>query len=168
FKQIEQIEDKWEDFDIPSSVIFDPMNVANLIVGYVSGDLVRYDIEKGEYNWNQYSQRQQKKQQQQISPLEMWREDLRLQLASECFFTSSTYLQFDRLIAAGTNRGKVNIYDLRMGDKGFVRIVGESNPFSFHQSMFGESVTKIVAHPIHPILVTSGADGNIKVFSSNP
>jgi hypothetical protein len=29
------------------------MNMANLIVGYISGDLVRYDIEKGEYMWNQ-------------------------------------------------------------------------------------------------------------------
>ncbi|KAA6382381.1 MAG: hypothetical protein EZS28_022091, partial [Streblomastix strix] len=52
FKPIEQIKDKWEDSDIPTQVIFDPMNVANIIVGYVSGDLVRYDIEKGEYNWN--------------------------------------------------------------------------------------------------------------------
>ncbi|KAA6374983.1 MAG: hypothetical protein EZS28_029490 [Streblomastix strix] len=52
FKPIEQIKDKWQDSDIPTQVIFDPMNVANIIVGYVSGDLVRYDIEKGEYNWN--------------------------------------------------------------------------------------------------------------------
>ncbi|KAA6398026.1 MAG: hypothetical protein EZS28_006445 [Streblomastix strix] len=339
FKPIEQIEDKWEDSDIPSSVIFDPMEVANLIVGYVSGDLVRYDIENGVYNWNRIgksnkseriisltksltathyqthdtipllvttnhgylhvvdtrelqtifsykaprsdkpqnnqpqnnntfifsqvlqqkqqnflpednilnnnsqqamiannneknsnklsdkndqnpnklsdknevsnkssnknssynergsiysnksiewrlrlrSQNNQKKstqkdqierlqqQQQQISPLEMWREDLRLQLASSCIFTCSTYLQFDRLIAAGTSAGKVHIYDLRNGDKGLVGIVvGERNPISFHQSMLGESVTKIVAHPQHQILVTAGADGNIKVFSSTP
>ncbi|KAA6355810.1 MAG: hypothetical protein EZS28_048663, partial [Streblomastix strix] len=53
YKPIEQIQDIWQDSDIPTSVIFDPTNVANLIVGYVSGDLVRYDIEKGEYNWNQ-------------------------------------------------------------------------------------------------------------------
>ncbi|KAA6362422.1 MAG: hypothetical protein EZS28_042051 [Streblomastix strix] len=52
YKPIEQIKDKWEDSDIPTQVISDPMNVANLIVGYISGDLVRYDIEKGEYNWN--------------------------------------------------------------------------------------------------------------------
>ncbi|KAA6354903.1 MAG: hypothetical protein EZS28_049570, partial [Streblomastix strix] len=53
YKPIEQIKDIWENSDIPTSVIFDPINVANLIVGYASGDLVRYDIEKGEYNWNQ-------------------------------------------------------------------------------------------------------------------
>ncbi|KAA6359655.1 MAG: hypothetical protein EZS28_044818, partial [Streblomastix strix] len=53
FKPIEQIKDIWEDSDIPSAVIFDPMNVTDLIVGYVSGDLVRFDIEKGENNQSQ-------------------------------------------------------------------------------------------------------------------
>ncbi|KAA6356554.1 MAG: hypothetical protein EZS28_047919, partial [Streblomastix strix] len=53
FELIDSTQDKWEDSDIPTSVIFDPISVANLIVGYISGDLVRYDIEKGENNWNQ-------------------------------------------------------------------------------------------------------------------
>ncbi|KAA6384182.1 MAG: hypothetical protein EZS28_020291 [Streblomastix strix] len=150
YKPVEQIKDIWEDSDIPSAVIFDPINVANLIVGYVSGDLVRYDIEKGEYNWNQ------------------WKENVRFQLASQSIFTSSTYLQFDRLIAAGTNSGKVHIFDLRMGDKGQIGIVGERCEQSFHSPMFSEGITKIAAHPQHPILVTAGADGNITVFSSNP
>ncbi|KAA6364551.1 MAG: hypothetical protein EZS28_039922 [Streblomastix strix] len=135
YKPIEQIKDIWEDSDIPSAVIFDPTNVANLIVGYVSGDLVRYDIENGQYNWNRIG--------------------------------NSTYLQFDRLIAAGTNSGKVHIFDLRMGDKGQIGIVGEHCEQSFHSPMFSEGITKIAAHPIHPLLVTAGADGNIKIFASN-
>ncbi|KAA6376697.1 MAG: hypothetical protein EZS28_027773, partial [Streblomastix strix] len=80
----------------------------------------------------------------------------------------STYLQFDRLIAAGTNSGRVHIFDLRNADKGLVNILGENNYLSFHSPAFSESVTKIIAHPIHPILATAGADGSIKIFSSNP
>ncbi|KAA6396457.1 MAG: hypothetical protein EZS28_008018 [Streblomastix strix] len=41
----EVLEDKWQESDIPSSVIFDPMNMNNVIAGYVSGDIVRFDIE---------------------------------------------------------------------------------------------------------------------------
>ncbi|KAA6375202.1 MAG: hypothetical protein EZS28_029272 [Streblomastix strix] len=296
FKPVEQIKDIWEDSDIPSAVIFDPTNVANLIVGYVSGDLVRYDIEKGEYNWNQVGTKNQseriisltksltathnqtqdtipllvttnhgylhivdsrefqtifshkapqmidkhqsiissisfsmalqlhkltflpadriqisnsttslcnnsdiihqlypnksmewrlrlsqgsdqmkqiqmeqiERQKYQSSPLEKWKENVRFQLASQSIFTSSTYLQFDRLIAAGTNSGKVHIFDLRMGDKGQIGLIGEHCEQSFHSPMFSEGITKIAAHPQHPILVTAGADGIITVFSSNP
>ncbi|KAA6389846.1 MAG: hypothetical protein EZS28_014628 [Streblomastix strix] len=272
FKPIEQIEDKWEDSDIPSSVIFDPMDVANLIVGYVSGDLVRYDIEKGEYNWNRigklnkseriisltksltathyqtqdtipllvttnhgylhvvdtrelqtifsykaprsdkpqnnqqqnnntfiFSQVLQQKQQnflaednllnisqqQQETPqinaeqeskqAENINDDDQIPSIysnrNDVLFTPINLLNgyfFDRLIAAGTSAGKVHIYDLRMGDQGLIRIVGERNPISFHSSMLGESITKIVAHPQHQILVTAGADENIKIFSSTP
>ncbi|KAA6384450.1 MAG: putative CAMK family protein kinase [Streblomastix strix] len=41
----EVLEDKWQESDIPSSVLFDPMNMNNVIAGYVSGDIVRFDIE---------------------------------------------------------------------------------------------------------------------------
>ncbi|KAA6387755.1 MAG: hypothetical protein EZS28_016718 [Streblomastix strix] len=77
------------------------------------------------------------------------------------------YLQLDRLIAAGTNCGRGHIFDLRMGDKGQVGTVCEQCDQSFHSPMLSECITKIAAHPIHPILVTAGADGNIKVFTSN-
>jgi hypothetical protein len=33
--------------------------------------------------------------------------------------------------------------------------------------ILNEGITKIVAHPLHPVLVTAGIDG-IKTFSSNP
>ncbi|KAA6379405.1 MAG: hypothetical protein EZS28_025068 [Streblomastix strix] len=96
----------------------------------------------------------------------MWRDDLRLQLASPNIFTSSTYLQHDRLIAAGTNNGRVHLFDLRMGNKSEVQILGELNTQSFHSKVCDETIIKIAAHPQQPILVTAGADGNIKVFSS--
>ncbi|KAA6379482.1 MAG: hypothetical protein EZS28_024992 [Streblomastix strix] len=96
----------------------------------------------------------------------MWRDDLRLQLASPNIYTCATYLQHDRLIAAGSSDGRVLIYDLRMGNKSQVQILGELNTRSFHSKVCDETIIKIAAHPQHPILVTAGADGNIKVFSS--
>ncbi|KAA6391319.1 MAG: hypothetical protein EZS28_013153 [Streblomastix strix] len=173
FKPVEQIKDKWEDSDIPSAVIFDPINVANLIVGYVSGDLVRYDIEKGEYNWNQVGT---KNQSERIISLTKSLTATHYQTPDTIPLLVSTnhgYLhivdsrEFQTLIAAGTNSGKVHIFDLRMGDKGQVGIVGERNPQSFHSPMFNEGITKIAAHLIHPLLVTAGADGIIKIFTSN-
>ncbi|KAA6356830.1 MAG: hypothetical protein EZS28_047643, partial [Streblomastix strix] len=95
----------------------------------------------------------------------MWREDLRLQLASPNIFTSSTFLQFDRLIAAGSSDGRVHLFDLRMGNKGQVGIVGEQCEQSFHSLVFSESITKIAAHPIHPILVTAGVDAYLNMSS---
>ncbi|KAA6355348.1 MAG: hypothetical protein EZS28_049125, partial [Streblomastix strix] len=226
-----KINDKWEDSDIPTSVIFDPMNVANLIVGFVSGDIVRYDIEKGEYNWNRVSKQnrseriisltksltathyqtqdtiphlvstnlgylhiidprdfqtifsfkapnsQRSQQTLQIpqqsnsylqlsphitnintlnqvtnnqlrslnerSPLQTWQDSLKLQLSSKRIFTSSTYLQFDCLIAASTNSGQVLMYDLRMGEKGQVSFLSERSSLSQHRQMFDEGITKI-------------------------
>ncbi|KAA6358695.1 MAG: hypothetical protein EZS28_045778, partial [Streblomastix strix] len=102
------------------------------------------------------------------SSLQAWRDDIKQQFAAQCIFTSSTYLQFDCLIAASTNFGRVFMFDLRMADKGQVGILSQQSQFSQHQQMFSENITKIVAHPIHPILVTAGADGDIKIFSSNP
>ncbi|KAA6362322.1 MAG: hypothetical protein EZS28_042151 [Streblomastix strix] len=274
FKPVEKIKDKWEDSDIPTSVIFDPMNVANLIVGYVSGDLVRYDIEKGESNQSQIGQTDQSEriisltksltathyqtqdtisllvstnhgylhivdprefqtlfsykaqnsqrpdytlhynqsssiQQQSFiskiyknqpyihssrqnsnnyqqdqklypprmlerslqrnenqSPLEMRKEDLKLQFSSQSIFTSSTYLQYDCLIAASTNYGKVLIFDLRMADKGQDGIVGEQSQWSQHKQIYSEGIIKVMAHPTHPVLVTAGVNGYIKTFSS--
>ncbi|KAA6382669.1 MAG: hypothetical protein EZS28_021804 [Streblomastix strix] len=250
---INRIEDKLEDSDIPTQVIFDPTNVANLIVGYVSGDLVRYDIEKGEFNQSQIGKTNQperiisltksltashyqildtipllvttnygylhvidtnnlqtifsykaanqqnpsqnpsiqistlpqvqpsqtsninplslilrnQQRNKSKSPLQSWRDDIKQQFAAQWIFTSSTYLHFDCLIAASTNFGKVFMFDLRMADKGQVGIVGEQGQFSQHQQIFSENITKIVAHPIHPVLATAGADGDIKVFSNN-
>ncbi|KAA6392488.1 MAG: hypothetical protein EZS28_011981 [Streblomastix strix] len=253
-QSINRIEDKWEDSDIPTQVIFDPINVANLIVGYISGDLVRFDIEKEEYNCAQVGKRTEQEriisltkslnashyqtqdtipllittnhgylhvvdsnnlrtifsykinnqqshlqnpsiqvqtlptiqpsQTSNINPrsfvlinkqrnvrnssLQAWKDDIKQQFAAQCIFTSSTYLQFDCLIAASTNFGKVFMFDLRMADKGQVGILSQLSQFSQHQQMFSENITKIVAHPIHPVLVTAGADGDIKIFSSNP
>ncbi|KAA6399526.1 MAG: hypothetical protein EZS28_004950 [Streblomastix strix] len=38
-------------------------------------------------------------------------------------------------------------------------------PSSSSSPIFNESITKIVAHPQHPILVTAGADGDIKLYN---
>ncbi|KAA6396756.1 MAG: hypothetical protein EZS28_007720 [Streblomastix strix] len=225
-KPIDKINDKWEDSDIPTSVIFDPVNVANLIVGYVSGDIVRYDIDNGVYNFMQVGQRTESErilsisksmtathyQTQDTIPLLVATNSgylhvvdtnnlqtifsykaynsqntnlitatpqipnkvsdqtdyIQQQLAAKWIFTSSTYLQYDSLIAASTNFGRVFMYDLRMADKGQVGIIGEQSMFSQHDQTFSEGITKITAHPIHPVLITAGSDGIIKVFSSNP
>ncbi|KAA6387643.1 MAG: hypothetical protein EZS28_016830 [Streblomastix strix] len=190
FELIDSTQDKWEDSDIPTSVIFDPISVANLIVGYVSGDLVRYDIEKGEYNWNQVGVSNQS---ERIISLAKSLTATHYQIPDTIpllITTNYGYLhvvdtrQFQTifsykannsqrpnqipLIAASTNYGQVLMYDLRMADKGQVGTIGEQNQQSQHKQMFSEGITKVAAHPIHPVLVSAGADGIIKVFSSNP